>query len=291
MRFMLLLMGDEASEAGVLPDEQIIAAMGKYNDEMTRAGVLLGAEGLHPTSRGARVRQAAGKLSVTDGPFTEAKEVLAGYWLIEVDSREAAIEWAKRCPLGPDEPTETDDVRVGMIEVRQIFELDDFPVSEDESGWREREAELRAEQQAEAAPPPAPDGPPLMRFLMMFMADQDSEAGILPSEQLLTEMGGLMDEMAQQGVLLSGEGLQASAKGARVTFAKGKRTVIDGPFTETKELVAGYSVIRVQSKDEAIEWARRGVAIDADGRGGESEVQLRQIFELSDFPPELLARA
>jgi hypothetical protein len=130
-----------------------------------------------------------------------------------------------------------------------------------------------------------------MRFLMMFMADQDSEAGLLPSEQLLTEMGGLMDEMAREGVLLSGEGLQASAKGARVTFSKGKRTVIDGPFTETKELVAGYSIIRVNSKDEAIDWARRGVAIDADGRGGESEVRLRQIFELTDFPPELLARA
>ena len=282
MRFMLLLKGDEASEAGALPDERIIAAMGRYNDEMTRAGVLVAAEGLHPSAKGVRLRHVAGELGVTDGPFAETKEVLAGFWIIEVNSREEAIAWASRCPLGAD-PSQGASDRVDQIEVRQITEAGDFPTDADEA-WR------RDLAMASAAPGGEPAGAGSPRFLMMFMADRASEAGIPPSERLVAEMGDLMGEMARAGVLLAGDGLQPSAKGARVTFARGRRTVIDGPFTETKELIAGYAIIQVQSKDEAIAWAGRGAAIDAAGRG-ESEVLLRQIFEPADFPPELLARA
>lgn len=284
MRFVLLMKSSEEAEAGVMPDASIVEAMGRYNDEMTRAGVLVAAEGLQPTAKGARLRYQAGQISVTDGPFAEAKEVVAGYWLIDVASKEEAVAWARRSPMGTDPAFDG----TAEIEVRPLYETDDFPVNEDESGWREREVALRAEQ-ARAAADPAPAPANALRFLMCFMADQDSEAGVLPSESLLTEMGGLMDEMARAGVLLSGDGLQPSAKGARVNFAKGRQTVTDGPFTETKELIAGFSIIRVGSHEEALDWARRGVTIDGVGRGGESEVVLRQIFEPTDFPPELLA--
>jgi hypothetical protein len=114
---MMLVRADKTSESGTLPDEKILAAMGKYNEEMQKAGVLLDLSGLHPSQRGARVRFTAGKPSVTDGPFAEAKEVFGGYWIIQVRSREEAIEWAKRAPL----------VKHEIIEVRRFLEMSDFP--------------------------------------------------------------------------------------------------------------------------------------------------------------------
>jgi hypothetical protein len=119
MRFMLMVKGDQNSEAGVMPSEALLAAMAKYNEELVKAGVMLAGEGLQPTSKGARVRFSGGKVTVTDGPFAEAKEVVAGFWLIQVRSKEEAIEWVKRCP-GPMEGGE------GEIEIRQVFELEDF---------------------------------------------------------------------------------------------------------------------------------------------------------------------
>jgi hypothetical protein len=119
MRFMMLVKADKDSEAGVLPDERILADMAKYNEEMVKAGVMLAGEGLQASSKGARVRFSGGKPTVTDGPFTETKELVAGFWLIQVKSRQEAIEWARRVPF--DE---------GEIEIRQVFELEDFGPSE-----------------------------------------------------------------------------------------------------------------------------------------------------------------
>src|SRR3989449_4918856 len=103
MRFMVLVKADKNSEAGVMPSQQLLTAMGKYNEELAKAGVLLAAEGLHPSSKGARVRFAGGKKTVIDGPFTETKELIAGFWLWQVKSKEEAIEWLKRAPFGKTE--------------------------------------------------------------------------------------------------------------------------------------------------------------------------------------------
>ena len=119
MRFMMLVKANQQSEAGVLPSEKQLSDMAKYNEELVKAGVLLGADGLHPSSKGASVTFSGGKPSVTDGPFTEAKELVAGYWVISANSKEEAVEWAKRVPF--DE---------GEIEVRQVFELEDFGQSD-----------------------------------------------------------------------------------------------------------------------------------------------------------------
>jgi len=116
MRFMLLIYPGEKAETQGLPDPKGIAAMMKYNEELTKAGVLLGLDGLHPSAKGARVRFPGGKAIVSDGPFTEAKELLGGYWLIQVKSKEEAIEWVKRCPASENE----------MIEIRQVFEMSEF---------------------------------------------------------------------------------------------------------------------------------------------------------------------
>jgi len=128
-----------------------------------------------------------------------------------------------------------------------------------------------------------------MRFMVIVKASQESEAGRLPTEQELMEMDKFNDELLKAGVMLAGEGLQASSKGARVRFEKnGKKTVIDGPFAETKELVAGFWIWQVKSREEAIEWLKR-----APFRNGE-EVEIRQVFEASDFgenfSPELVAK-
>ena len=122
-----------------------------------------------------------------------------------------------------------------------------------------------------------------MRFMMIVKANKDSEAGKMPSEELLTAMGKYNEELMKAGVLVDLSGLQASSKGARIRFSRGKPTVIDGPFAETKELIAGYWIINVKSKAEAIEWAKRIPA--PHGKDQEGEIELRQFFELEDFAP------
>ena len=118
MRFMILIKATKDSEAGILPDQQLLTEMGKFNEELVNAGVLIAGEGLHPSSKGARVRFSGNKRRVTDGPFAETKELIAGYWIWQVSSKEEAIEWVKRCP----NPMPGDS----EIEIRQIFEADDF---------------------------------------------------------------------------------------------------------------------------------------------------------------------
>ena len=125
MKFMMLLKADRITESGKMPGEDIIVAMGKYNEELIKAGVLLAGEGLQPSSKGARVRFAGGKTTVVDGPFAEAKELIAGFWMIQVKSKEEAIEWAKRVPFDPHGPSALEG-GVGEIELRQLFEDADF---------------------------------------------------------------------------------------------------------------------------------------------------------------------
>jgi len=115
MRFMMIVKANPDTEAGVMPTEQEFAEMGAYNEELVRAGVLLAGEGLHPSARGARIRYSGEERSVIDGPFTEAKELIAGFWLIQVKSLAEAIEWARRVPF-----------REGEVEIRQVFEAEDF---------------------------------------------------------------------------------------------------------------------------------------------------------------------
>ncbi len=129
MRFMMLVIpkGYEKAAPGAMPDAKAVAAMMKYNESLQKAGVLLALDGLHPRSMGARVSFSGGKPKVTDGPFTEAKEVLGGYWMIQVKSKEEAVEWAKRCPASDNE----------VIEVRQVQEFEDFPADVRKAGRNE----------------------------------------------------------------------------------------------------------------------------------------------------------
>jgi hypothetical protein len=134
---MILVKADKNSEAGVLPDEKLLTEMGKFNEELVKAGVMLAGEGLQPSSKGARVKFSGSKRTVMDGPFAETKELIAGYWLWQVKSKEEAVEWVKRCP-NPFPGTESE------IEIRQLFEAEDFG-AEFTPELREQEERLRAQ--------------------------------------------------------------------------------------------------------------------------------------------------
>jgi hypothetical protein len=137
MKFIVIVKASAASEAGVMPSEKLLADMGRFNEELVKAGILLAGEGLHPSSKGARIRFNGDQRTVIDGPFTETKELVAGFWMIEVGSKEEAIEWFKRCP-NPHEGVESE------VEIRQVFGADDFgaeftpELREQEDRWREQ---------------------------------------------------------------------------------------------------------------------------------------------------------
>jgi hypothetical protein len=142
MKFMMMIKSDKYSETGAMPSEKFLAAMGRYNDELIKAGVLLAGEGLQPSSKGAKIRYENGKRTVIDGPFAEAKELIAGFWMIQVKSREEAIEWARRVPFeaGDDMPHDGP----GEIEVRQVFDMADLSPELYQSG--EARAALESER-------------------------------------------------------------------------------------------------------------------------------------------------
>jgi hypothetical protein len=143
MKFMIIVKASKASEAGEMPDTELLTAMGNYNEELSKAGILLAGEGLHPSSKGARVRFSGKDRTVTDGPFAETKELIAGFWLWEVGSLQEAIDWVKRCPNPHDEDSD--------IEIRQVFSADDFGEALTPE-LRDQEERLRAEAELRKAP-------------------------------------------------------------------------------------------------------------------------------------------
>ena len=269
MRFMLLIKSNAKAEAGVPPHEELLSAVGKYNEELERAGILQAADGLKASSSGARVRIADNKITVIDGPFAEAKEVVAGFWILRVSSKAEALEWAKKAPG-----------TMGEIEVRQVYEVSDFPVdpTEQPDGWRAQEQRFRDADPKAANPVIPPRQPGTKRFMIIHKCNTVSEAGVLPDPKGLEQMGALMQEQIEAGVLLAAEGLQPSSKGARVKASGAMRTIIDGPFAETKELVAGFSIVQLKTKADAIAFAKRCVVVLPPGVT-ENELEVRECCE------------
>jgi hypothetical protein len=274
MRFIMMVKSDPQSESGAIPDEAFLTKMTAFNEKMALAGVMKAGEGLRPSAAGARVRLGGGKakaITVSDGPFAEARELVGGFWLVETASLEEAVSWVKEAPF-----------EGGEVEIRQLYELSDFPADppEDADGWREQERAMREE-------PPAPARKPGMkRFMLLLKADRVSESGALPTPKAMSEMGGLMTELATTGVLLGGEGLKPSSKGAKVRFSGAGRTVIDGPFTEAKELIAGYLTIQAPSREESATFAKRWLKIHVETAAepiDEGEIEIRQLAEMEDF--------
>jgi hypothetical protein len=257
-QFMLLFSTPRATE-NIGPedtDPRFAEAMGAFNHELEAAGAFVDAAGLRPTSDGFRTEYADGAVQVLDGPFTDRDEVLMGYWTIRARDLAEATDWAQKVPLELDPHADG-----SQIEVRRLFELDDFPAPDEEpSAWRENEEQMRAELQT----PPAPaEG--TQRWFMAMRGNADTEAGTPPDEKTLAEMGEFIGELYEKGVFVAGEGLKPTSEATRVRYEGGRKTVVDGPFTESKELVAGYSVVQVATRREAEEIAIRGNLIGRQG--------------------------
>ncbi|HEX8792494.1 MAG TPA: YciI family protein [Polyangiaceae bacterium] len=245
MRVMVFGPGNKDTEAGVRPKQEAIEKMAKYNEELAKSGVVLDGAGLMPTSTAKRVRFEGSKRTVVDGPFLETKELIAGYWIWQVRSMDEAVDWLKRAPFD------------GGVEVtiRQIFT------------WR----------------PPTAGEDPTIRVMVFVPGNRESEAGVMPPTELIEQMTKYNEELVKAGVMLDGQGLTPTTKAKRVRFEGSKRTVIDGPFVETKEIVAGYMIWQVKSIDEAIEWVKRSPLDDG------AEVTIRPIFEAADFGAQKMA--
>jgi hypothetical protein len=212
---------DECNEAGKPPSQELIAGMGTLMQQMQQTGALLAGDGLRASSLGVRLNFVNGHRTITPGPFVGSNELLAGFCMVNVRTIEDAIEWATRFAGA-----------VGDVEI------DIRPVTE---AW-------------DLGMCPRPEGLETTRFLLAHKADKNSEAGVLPSPAVAAELAKLKADMAKAGVLLSVETFKPSSMGARLKFAGNTRTVIDGPFTESKELIAGFVIVQVKSIEEAIEW-------------------------------------
>lgn len=223
MRFMVMHKMTEEMEKGLPPDPAIIEGVGKLIEEGLKERVFVSGEGLKPSSERVHLAYRNGKRTLTEGPFPDARQLAGGFGLLRVRSREEAISWCDRfaAVIG--------DVELFLGPVVEPWDLGMMP---------------------------KPKNPPL-RFLSMHELDESAENAAPPSPELVAKMGALVDEMTKAGVLQATGSLAGTKQGARIRYDGGKRTVIDGPFTESKELVAGYAIIDLPSKAAAIEWAMR----------------------------------
>ena len=230
MRVIGIHESNADNEAGVPPTQELMEKMGKLTDGLAKAGLLLAGEGLRPSSTGVRVRFKNGKQTVTPGPFQRPHGVVAGFSIIKVDSLDEAVEWASRF---------ADVVGDVEMDIRPVCEMWDLGFG------------------------PKPDGAKT-RYMIAHKTDKVSESGTRPSKKVIAEIGKLMDEMTSAGVLLLSEGLQPTSKGKQVTYINGERTVMDGPYTESKEVIAGFAIFEVKSLDEMIDLGTDFAAVVGD---------------------------
>lgn len=223
MRFMVMHKMTPELEKGLPPDQAVIHGVGRLIQEGVEKKIFVAGEGLKPSRERVRVVYKGGQRTITDGPFAEAKELVAGFALLRVRSKQEALAWCDRFAA-----TSGD----GEMFLGPIVEPWDLGMGE--------------------KPADAP-----LRFLAMHQSDARCESEAPPDPEMLAKMGPLIEEMTKAGVLQDTGGLWSTKRGARIHFEGGKRTVIDGPFAESKELVAGYAILDLPSKAAAVEWATR----------------------------------
>jgi hypothetical protein len=222
-RFMLMHKANAQVEAGEPPTAELIARIGDLIGEMAAGGTFLAGEGLAPTAEGARLHVAKGRRTVTRGPFTGSNELVASFVMVKVRSLDEAIDWASR--------------------IAKVLGDGDLYIGRVKEPW-------------DLGLAPKPKGVP-SRYLIIRKADAQSEADAAPAPHIQVQMRQLLSEMTKAGVLLVAERLLPSSAALRLTVSDGKHLIIDGPFTESKELIAGYSIVAVATRDEAVAWAIR----------------------------------
>jgi hypothetical protein len=252
MQFMVIRKADEATEAGRLPAPAAFDDMERFHQQLNEAGRVGLALGLRPSSRAVRLKLGPGIATVTDGPFAEAKELVAGFTVFEADSKEQAIELLKGWPA-----SDADATGAAVLELR-------------ETGCPGGCAQV----------PPAAGGED-GRYVILLRSDAGTEADRIPPQEMLDALNAFNARQAAQGVLLAGDGLKSSARGARIKLAGGQASVIDGPFAEAKELIAGFWMIRASSMLDAIAWARTLPY----PTGPHVEVEIREAMSIDDLLP------
>ena len=257
MQFMVIRRSDEATEAGRMPAPAVFEDMGRYHEQLAQAGGVGLALGLRPSSRAVRLKLWPGGESITDGPFTETKELIAGFTVFEAASKEEALALLKQWPA-------SDAYATGeaVLELR-------------ETGCPGGCAQV----------PPAAAGED-RHYVILLRSDAGTEADRIPPQHVLDTLDAFNAEQAAQGRLLAGDGLKSSTRGARVRLAGGQASVIDGPFAEAKELIAGFWMIRAASMDDAVAWARTLPY----PTGPYVEVEIRETMTMADVLAGLDAR-
>jgi len=245
MRMILIHKADEKSEAGIPPTLELIGTMGKLMEEIGRSGALLAAEGLQPSSMAVRLAFSEGKPTLTCGPFPGGNGFIAGFAIVRLESMEQAIQWASRL-------AETvDEVDIGLV--KEPWDLGLCP---------------------------KPEGQ-MTRFMMMYKLDKAHEGNPGFGSERIRKW---TQDMLKAGVLVLAESLQPSSKSARLQFKEGKISVADGPYTESKEIVGGFCMLQVGSREEAIEWGSRFVKVLRDGKvEGNLELDICPLSEISSL--------
>jgi hypothetical protein len=241
MLFMVMHKINAEIEAGGPPRKELVDEMGKLIGETIAANKFLDGDGLRESATRVRLKVVGGKRTAQKGPLKGDNELVSGFVKLKVKTMEEAVAWGTR-----------------YAEATGAAEVDVGPTTE---AW-------------DIGVAPKPEGVIPLRVLVMHKADAASEKGTAPSPEVAAKVGALIDEMKSAGVYLTGAGLQPSSRGARLHYVGGKQSWTDGPFAESKELVSGYSIIKVDSKKEAVEWTNRYAAIL-----GDCEVDLRAVYE------------
>jgi hypothetical protein len=241
MRYMLIHKTNASNEAGIRPSQELIAEVRAMIGEMSRAGAFRDGAGLRASSLGMRIERKAGKTSVTPGPFVGRNELPAALYVLRVRSREEAVDWASRYATAMGE---------AELDVRPLTEVWDLGLGEK----------------------PADD--PTVRYMVVRKADARSEAGTNPAPEVRAAVAQLTEDMTRAGVLVLAERLNPGAESRRIQTTGGRQIITDGPFTESKELIAGYVTLELASMEEALVWARR-YAVVLEG----AELDVRPLLE------------